>query len=78
MDAFEQSVSVMVRIVSYPPDGGNLVMKSSAIVSKGQVFSTGEMRNRGGCIGLQLIFDIWQVAHPLMYSVTKVFMLGHR
>ena len=78
MDAFEQSVSVMVRIVSYPPDGGNLVMKSSAIVSKGRVFSTGEMGNRGGCIGLQLIFDIWQVAHPLMYSVTKVFMLGHQ
>jgi hypothetical protein len=25
-----------------------------------------------------LIFDIWQVAHPRMYSVTKVFMLGHQ
>ena len=48
MDTFEQSVSVMVRIVSYPLDGGNLVMKSSAIVSKGQAFSTGEMGNRGG------------------------------
>ena len=48
MDAFEQSVSVMVRIVSYPPDGGNLVMKSSAMVSKGQAFSTGEMGNKGG------------------------------
>ena len=48
MDAFEQSVSVMVRIVSYPPDGGSLVMKSSAIVSKGRAFSTGEMGNKGG------------------------------
>ena len=27
-DALEQSVSVMVRIVSNPPEGGNLVMKS--------------------------------------------------
>ena len=48
MDAFEQSVSVMVRIVSYPPDGGNSVMKSSAMVSKGWAFLTGEMGNRGG------------------------------
>jgi len=33
MDAFEQSVSVIVRMVSYPPDKGNLVMKSMATVS---------------------------------------------
>jgi hypothetical protein len=26
---------------------------------------------------LRLIFNIWQVAHPWMYSVTKAFMLGH-
>ena len=78
MDAFEQSVSVMVSIVSYPPDGGSLVMKSSAMVLKGWAFLTGKIGNRGGCIRLRLIFDIWQVAHPLMYSVTKVFMLGHQ
>ena len=78
MDAFEQSMSVMVRIMSYPPDGGNLVMKLSAMVLKGWAFSTGEMGNRGGCVGLRLIFDIWQVAHPLMYLVMKVFMLGHQ
>ena len=58
MDAFEQSVSVMVRIVSYPPDDGSLVMKSSAMVSKGRAFLTGEMGNKGGCVGLRLIFDI--------------------
>ena len=78
MDALEQSVSVMVRIVSYPPDGGSFVMKSRAIVSKGRAFSVGEMGNSGGWTGLRLIFDIWQLAHPLMYSVTKVFMLGHQ
>ena len=48
MDALEQSVSVMVRIVSYPPDGGSFVMKSRAIVSKGRAFSVGEMGNNGG------------------------------
>ena len=78
IDALEQSVSVMVRMVSYPPDGGSFVIKSSAIVSNGHAFSMGEMGNSGGCAGLWLIFDIWQVAHPLMYSVTKVFMLGHQ
>ena len=47
-DAFEQSVLVIVRIVSYPPDRGNLVMKSIATVSKGQVFSVGVIGNIGG------------------------------
>jgi hypothetical protein len=78
MDTFEQSMSVMVRIVSYPPDGGNLVMKSSAIVLKGRAFSAGVMGKSGGWVGLRLIFDIWQVTHPQMYSVMKVFMLGHQ
>jgi hypothetical protein len=68
----------MVRIVLYPPDGGSLVIKSSAMVSKGRVFSIGKMGNRGGWVGLQLIFDIWQVAHPLIYSVINVFMFGHQ
>jgi len=48
MDAFEQSVSVIIRMVSYPPDRGNLVMKSIATVSKGQVFSAGVIGNIGG------------------------------
>jgi len=51
MDAFEQSVSVIVRIVSYPPDRGNLVMKSIVTVSKGQAFSVGVIGNIGGSAG---------------------------
>ena len=47
-DAFEQSVSVIVRMVSYPPDSGNLVIKSIATVSKGQAFSAGVIGNIGG------------------------------
>jgi len=35
MDAFEQSVLVIVRMVSYPPDKGSLVIKSIVTVSKG-------------------------------------------
>ena len=47
MDAFEQSVSVMVRIVSCPPEGGSFVMKSIAMVSKGRAFSSGMIGNNG-------------------------------
>jgi len=48
MDAFEQSVLGIVRMVSYPPDCGNSVMKSMAMVSKGQAFSVGVIGNIGG------------------------------
>jgi hypothetical protein len=48
IDTLEQSVSVIVRIVSYPPDGGSLVIKSIAMVSKGRVFSAGVMGNNSG------------------------------
>src|SRR5712691_636282 len=45
MEALEQSVSVMVRMESYSPDGGNFVMKSMAIVSNGHAFSMGVIGN---------------------------------
>src|SRR5258707_15730220 len=48
MEALEQSVSVMVRMVSYSPDGGYFVMKSIAIVSNGRAFSVGAIGNSGG------------------------------
>ena len=48
IDALEQSVSVMVRIVSYPPDNGSLVIKLSMIVSNGCAFLMGEIGNSGG------------------------------
>ena len=77
-DALEQSVSVMVRIVSNPPEGGSLVMKSIAIVSNGRAFSAGVMGNSGGRVGFVFTLVIWQVEHPRMYSVTKVLMFGHQ
>jgi len=51
MDALEQSVSVIVRMVSKPPDCGSLVMKSITIVSKGHALSAGVMGNMGGWVG---------------------------
>ena len=77
-DALEQSVSVMVRIVSNPPEGGNLVMKSMVIVSNGRVFSAGVIGNSGGRVGFVFTLVIWQVEHPRMYSVMKVLMFGHQ
>ena len=78
MDAVEQSVSVIVRMVSKPPDCGSLVMKSIVTVSNGHALSAGVMGYMGGWVGWVLTLVIWHVAHPLMYSVTKVFRLGHQ
>ena len=52
--ALEQSWSVMVRIVSYPPDCGNFVMKSIAIVWNGSECS-GVIGIIAGFRGLVLI-----------------------
>ena len=41
--AFEQSWLVMVSIVSYPLDGGNLTMKSIATISKGNASGIGKI-----------------------------------
>jgi len=51
MDALEQSVSVIMRIVLKPPDCGSLVMKSIAIVSNGRALSAEVMGNMGGWAG---------------------------
>ena len=51
IDALLQSVSVIVRIVLWPPEGGSFVIKSMAIVSKGQAFLTGVIGDSGGWLG---------------------------
>src|SRR5712671_2999825 len=76
--AFEQSWSVMVKMVSCPSDTGSLTMKSRLIVWKGSAFASLVMGNKGGLVGFVLTFVIWQVAQPLMYSVTWPFMPGHQ
>jgi hypothetical protein len=52
MDALEQSMLVMVRIVLYSPDDGNFVIKSKAIILNEHIFSAEEMGKSGGCTGL--------------------------
>jgi hypothetical protein len=41
MDTLLQSVSVIIKMVSKPPEGGNFVIKSIAIVSNGLAFAAG-------------------------------------
>ena len=48
--AFEQSWSVMVSIVSYPFNGGNLTMKSIATVSKGNACDVGKIGRRAAWV----------------------------
>jgi len=55
IDALEQSVLVIVRMVSYLPDSGSFMMKSKAIVLNGQAFSVGVMGNKGGWLGWVLL-----------------------
>ena len=43
---FKQSWLVIVSMVSYPLDGGNLTMKSIATVSKGNACDAGEMGHK--------------------------------
>jgi len=67
--ALEQSWLVIVNIVSNPSDSGSLTMKSREMVWNGNALGSGVMGNNAGLLGFVLIFDIWQVAHPLIYSV---------
>ena len=66
MEALEQLWSVIVSIVSYVEDGGSLVMKSSAIVSKGFACGFVVIGKSGGFGFVGLFLRDWQVAHPLM------------
>ena len=58
IDTLEQSVSMIVRMVSKPPDCGSFVMKSIVMVLKGQALSAGVMGNIGG----------WVVVFILLFS----------
>ena len=47
---FEQSWSVMVSMVSYPFDSGNLTMKSIATISKGNACDVGKMGRKAAWV----------------------------
>ena len=78
MDPLEQSWSVIVRIESWPLEGGSLVMKSKAMHSKGCASEFIVMGNWGGFGCVVMFFCDWQRVHPLMYWVAKFFILGHQ
>ena len=50
--ALVQSWSVTVRMESYPWDGGNFVMKSTAITSNGAASGFGKIGCNGALVGL--------------------------
>jgi len=69
MDALEQLVSMIVRMVSKPPDCGSLVIKSIAMDSKGHALSAGVIGNMGGWVGYskwrteQIDKITWSIPH---------------
>ena len=62
--AFEQSWSMIVRMVSFPLLSGSLVMKSIAIVPKGVPECSGGMGKVGIFCLFVLGFVNWHVAQP--------------
>src|SRR5260370_20804261 len=73
--ALVQSWSVTVRIESLPCDSGNLVIKSSAIVSNGSASGFGEMGCSGAFVGRLLIFCRWDSAHRWTNFITSLRIL---
>jgi len=67
--------STMVRILSYPCDTGSPMMKS--IVMASQTPSSTLFGLSGTFTGGRILV-VWQVAHPLMYSLTNSVMPGHQ
>ena len=78
IDPFEQSWSVIVRIKSYPLDGGNFMMKSKAMHSNGCASGFVVMGNCGGLGRVVMFFHDWQSTQPLIYCVARFFILGHQ
>ena len=76
--AFEQSWSVMVSMVSYPFDSGNLTMKSIATVSKGNACNVGEMGCKVARVWWVLTLLRWHSPHPCTYSQISSRIPGHQ
>lgn len=63
--ALVQSWLVTVRMESNPCDGGSLVMRLIATVSKGIALAFGYIGLRGALVGQLLTWWHWHSAHPL-------------
>ena len=64
--AFEQSWSIIVRMLLYPCERGNLTIRSMATCLKGRATHCVIMGNNGGFCFIVLAFVDWQVVQPLM------------
>jgi len=67
--------SMTVRILSYPCDTGSPTMKSIVMVSQTPLGTSFGLR---GTLTGGRILVVWQVAHPLMYSLTNSVMPGYQ
>jgi len=67
--------STMVRILSYPCDTGSPMIKSIVIVSQTPL---GTSFGLSGTLTGGRILVVWQVAHPLIYSLMNSVMPGHQ
>jgi len=67
--------STTVRILSYPCDTGSPTMKSIVMASQAP---SGTSFGLSGTLTGGHILVVWQVAYPLMYSLTNSVMPGHQ
>src|SRR6266581_6123074 len=67
--------STTVRMLSYPCKVGSPTMKSIVMVSQTLL---GTSFGLSGTLTGGRILVVWQVAHPLMYSLTNSVMPGHQ
>ena len=72
------SLTMPVRTESYPWDGGNFVIKSTAMVSKGMASGVGKMGCSDALVGRLLTLFLWQSAHPWTYCCTSFRSPGHQ
>ena len=64
-------------MASFPLCGGNPVMRSIAIHSKGQALSSIPMQKGDVLLLCVWILFCWQVMHPFTYSMIHSFMPSH-
>jgi len=67
--------STTVRILSYPCDTGSPMIKSIVMVSQTPLET---LFGLNGTLTGGHILVVWQVAHPLMYSLMNSVMPGHQ
>src|ERR1700733_11718849 len=76
--ALVQSWSVTVKMESYPWEGGNFVMKSTAMTSNGVASGFGKIGCNGALVGLVFTLHRWHSAQPFTYCRASCRNPGHQ